>query len=58
VTAEAAAITAALLALTGTIAASLLQARATRRQAHIGELRRRTADAFAQAFVVQHAMEV
>jgi hypothetical protein len=57
VTAEAAAVTAAVLALSGTIAASLLQARANRRQAHIGELRRRTADAFAQAFVVQHAME-
>lgn len=56
-TAEVAAIVAAVLALSGTIAAAVVQTRANRRATFVGDLRRRTGDAFAQAFVVQHAIE-
>jgi hypothetical protein len=46
-----------LVALVGALATNLLAARASRRAAFVQELRTRTADAFREAFVVQHAME-
>lgn len=52
-----AAIVAALVALIGVIGARLLQERSERRAAAIHELRDRTAAAFREAFVVQHAIE-
>jgi hypothetical protein len=52
-----AALTVGVIALGGTLAANLLAARASRRAAFVQELRTRTADAFREAFVVQHAME-
>jgi hypothetical protein len=45
------------IALSGTLTANLLTTRAGRRAAFVQELRARTADAFREAFVVQHAME-
>lgn len=52
-----AAIVAAFVALIGVIAVRLLQDRSERRAAAIQELRDRTAAAFHEAFVVQHAIE-
>jgi hypothetical protein len=51
------AIVGALVALVGVIAARLLQERSERRAAAVQELRDRTAAAFNEAFVVQHAIE-
>ena len=52
-----AALVVAVIALSGTLVASQLTARASRRAAFVQELRVRTADAFREAFAVQHAME-
>ena len=52
-----AALVVAIIGLTGTMAASRVTARATRRGAYVHELRGRTGDAFRQAFAIQHAME-
>jgi len=52
-----AALVVAVIALSGTLAASQLTAKASRRAAFVQELRVRTADAFREAFAVQHAME-
>ncbi len=56
-TAEEAALIVALIGVTGTLAANVLTTRANRRGAAIDELRRRTADAFREAFLIQHALE-
>ena len=56
-TAAEAALVAAFLTLTGALAVRLLQEKAERRAEFIKELRLRTANAFAEAFVVQHALE-
>jgi hypothetical protein len=52
-----AALTVGVIALVGTLSANLLASRSSRRAAFVQELRTRTADAFREAFVVQHAME-
>jgi hypothetical protein len=56
-TAEEAALGVAVVGLAGTLAANALAARTRRRDGVIQELRARTADAFRQAFVIQHAIE-